>query len=72
MKETEAEAALMSVDELSRIIGQPETVVLDVRSEKAYNASSEKIKGAKRENPSKVLAWYKNYPQEKTIVTYCA
>ena len=72
MKTTEAEAALMSVDELSRIIDQPETVIIDVRSEKSFNASSEKIKGARREDPNKVMAWAKNYPQNKTIVAYCA
>ncbi|MBW2617461.1 MAG: hypothetical protein JRC92_01120 [Deltaproteobacteria bacterium] len=72
MKTAETEAALMSVAELSRIIDQPETVIIDVRSEKTFNASSEKIKGAKREDPHKVMAWYKKYLQEKIIVTYCA
>lgn len=72
MKTTEAEAALMSVDELSRIIDQPETVVIDVRSEKDFSTASEKIKGANREDPHKVMAWHKNYPLEKTIVVYCA
>ena len=72
MKTAETQAALMSGEELSRIIDDPETVVIDARSEKTFNASTEKIKGAKREDPNRVMAWSKDYPQEKTIVIYCA
>ena len=47
-------------------------VIIDVRSDHDWQDSNTKIKGAVRENPSKLDSWINNYPKDKTIVLYCA
>lgn len=58
--------------ELETRLGQADIIVLDVRRDSDWNSSSEKIKGAARENPAHFRNWADKYPRDKTIVLYCA
>lgn len=64
------EVARKTTEELKGMLGQPNVVVLDVRTEYDWNSSGEKIKGAVRENPKEVESWAGRYPKDKTMVLY--
>jgi len=57
---------------LKGMLGAPDVIVLDVRSEKAWNASDAKIQGAIREIPAEVASWSEKYSKDQTLVLYCA
>jgi hypothetical protein len=67
-----AEAARMDKNELKAGLGNPEVVIIDVRSYTDWFFSGDKIPGAIRENYKDFDGWYAKYPKEKTIVLYCA
>lgn len=59
-------------EELEGMLGDPDVAVIDLRSEKAWNASDAKIKGAIREVPAEVASWSEKYSKDQTLVLYCA
>jgi rhodanese-related sulfurtransferase len=61
-----------SVEGLSAILNDQAFVIVDVRSDRDWNASDEKIKGAVRGDPFKIDSWADSLPKDKTIVLYCA
>lgn len=62
----------MTKEELEEVLGEADVVVLDVRSEKAWDASDKKIQGAVREVPSEMARWAGKYSKDHTLVLYCA
>jgi rhodanese-related sulfurtransferase len=62
----------MTVEELKGLLDNPEVVIIDVRTDRDWDNSTQKIKGAGREDPQKIETWAKKYPPGKTIVLYCA
>jgi len=54
------------------LLGNPEVIFIDVRAPKDWNSSGSKIKGAVREDPSNISGWADKYPEEKTLLFYCA
>jgi hypothetical protein len=62
----------MTKEQLKAQLGNSDFVIIDVRSDHDWQDSNTKIKGAVRENPSKLDSWVNNYPKDKTIVLYCA
>ena len=66
-----AEVPRMTTEELKGIMGNPDVVIVDSRSDSDWKQSDEKIKGAVRENPQKV-DWIDKYSKDKTLVFYCA
>jgi len=67
-----AEAPRMEKDDLKNLLGNPEVMVIDVRSYTDWLLSGEKIQGAVRENYRDFEGWGAKYPKDKTIVLYCA
>lgn len=67
-----AEAARMDKDDLKARLGDPNVVILDVRSHTDWFFSGDQIRGALRENYRDFEGWYAKYPKDKTIVLYCA
>jgi hypothetical protein len=60
-------------EEMKSMLGNPEVIILDVRAERDWEGSKEKIQGAVREDPSKqTKSWAEKYSQEKTLILYCA
>ena len=64
--------ARKSVNELKKEIGNPDTVIIDVRRQKNWWSSTNKILTAAREDPAKVSQWYTTYPKDKIFVFYCS
>jgi hypothetical protein len=62
----------MTKEELKGHLGDPNVIILDVRTEKDWKESDIMIKGAIREDPTKVDTWLGNYAKDKTFVLYCA
>jgi len=65
------EVPRMSKDELKNRLGDPSLVIIDVRIERSYEASEQKIQGAVHEEPADVAAWSRRYDPKKTLVLYC-
>jgi hypothetical protein len=61
----------MTREQLKAQFGNSDFVIIDVRSAHDWEESNTKIKGATRENPSRLDSWVNNYPKDKTIVLYC-
>jgi hypothetical protein len=66
------EVPRMSKEELRAMLGNPDLVIIDVRSGKDWEASQSKIKGAVREEPWQAKSWADKYDKDKTYVLYCA
>lgn len=59
-------------EELRPRLGDPQVVIVDVRTGRDWSRSDRKISGAVREEPGDDGEWVKRYPKERTIVLYCA
>ena len=59
-------------EQLKDMLGDPNLVIIDVRTGPDWRASDTKIKGAIREKPHKVDQWAGKFDKEKTYVLYCA
>lgn len=66
------EAPRMTKEELRGMMGKPEVIIIDVRSQSDWDGSKEMIQGAVREDYRKIKEWAGKYPKDKTIVFYCA
>lgn len=62
----------MSIEQLQGMLGNPDVVVLDVRTAKDWDSGKTKITGALRMNPGDVETWAKDLDTSKTYVLYCA
>jgi len=60
----------MSVAEVKQLLGNPDVVIIDVRTTKSWWSSTTKISGAVREDPSKVSEWLEKYSKTKTLIFY--
>jgi rhodanese-related sulfurtransferase len=65
------EVTRISKEELRTMLENPEVIILDVRAQSDWQASRAKIKGAVREDPSKLASWMGKYPKNKVLVFYC-
>jgi rhodanese-related sulfurtransferase len=66
------EVSKMSKEELHKMLGKPDVIIVDVRSGTDWKASTMKIKGAVREEVDSVDSWINKYPKDQTLVFYCA
>ncbi len=57
-------------EQLNAQLGNPDLVILDVRSPHDWEESNIMIKGAVREDPHKLGSWIDKYPKDKTFVLY--
>jgi rhodanese-related sulfurtransferase len=67
-----ADAPRIEKEKLKEMLGKPELILIDLRAGADWKASTQKIKGAVREDPGQVDTWMKKYPKDKTLVFYCA
>ncbi len=65
-------APRMTKEEFKPLIGNPDVVLIDVRSMGDWNKETLMIKGAVREDPTNVASWMDKYPKDKTLVFYCS
>ena len=66
------DAPRISKDELKAKLGSPDLILIDVRTRKDWDMSSEKIAGALRMDPEAFDDWSGTLAKEKEIVLYCA
>jgi predicted sulfurtransferase len=66
------DAHMMTKEQLLPMLGKPDVIIIDVRTNYDWDKSKVKIKGAVREEGMKFGSWMKKYPKDKTIVLYCA
>lgn len=64
--------ATMTTDELQAKLGNPDVVIVDVRTGKDWKASESKIKGAVRVEAGAIETLATKYSKDKTLVLYCA
>jgi len=67
-----ADAPRVTKDELKGLFGNPDLILLDVRSGSDWKNSDSKIQGAIREEPDQIKSWVQKYSKDKIIVLYCA
>ena len=67
-----ADIARMTKEELKAMLDNPRVVVVDVRTNPEWNMSKVKIKGAVREDPTRVKSSIEKYSPDKTFVFYCS
>jgi rhodanese-related sulfurtransferase len=62
----------ISTEQLKDILGNPDLILLDVRTEKEWGESDRKIVGAVRVDPDDVSSWAGEYTEDQKIILYCA
>jgi rhodanese-related sulfurtransferase len=60
----------ISKEDLQEMLGRPDVVIVDVRTDSDWKESPVKVKGAVREEPDKVDSWIEKYPKDKILVLY--
>ena len=65
-----ADAPRMTKEELKALLGQPDLIIIDVRTGSDWTASDLKIMGSVREDPYAIAPWTNKYPKDKTLVLY--
>jgi len=60
----------ISIEDLQEMLGRPDVVIVDVRTDSDWKESPVKVKGAVREEPDKVDSWIEKYPKDKILVLY--
>jgi rhodanese-related sulfurtransferase len=66
------DAHVMTKEKLRPMLGKPDVIIIDVRTNYDWDNSKVKIPGAVREEGMKFSSWMSKYPKDKTIVLYCA
>ena len=62
----------ISVHQAKKLMGSPDTIVIDVRKYRNWWRSSKKIPTAVREDPSKVDQWIEKFGKNQTLIFYCS
>ena len=66
------DVGMITKEQLLPLLGKPDVIVIDVRTNYDWDKSKVKIPGAVREEGMKFASWMNKYPKDKTIVLYCA
>lgn len=65
-----ADSLRVDQDTVKSWLGDPQVLIIDVRTRKSWEQSEKKIKGAVRQDPKKVENWAASLPTDKKIVLY--
>ena len=65
------ENSLSALELRSRLEDDKAPIVIDVRRQAAFTASTDMLRGALRRDPEQVDAWAKSLPQAESVVVYC-
>ena len=68
---TSVEVPRITVEQVKQMANQPDVVIIDVRSSKAWWRSAAKIARAVREEPGAEQQWASKYAKDKTLIFYC-
>lgn len=67
----EENARRVTKEELIAMLGTSDVVLVDVRTQRAWDASDAKIRGAIRWRPDVHTTWSREYSKDQTLVLYC-
>ncbi len=67
---TASDVPRMTKEQLRAQMGNPDLVIIDVRSAHDWEDSKIKIMGSIREVPKEAGSWINKYPKNKTLVFY--
>lgn len=70
--EASSQVPRMNKEDLRANLGDPDLMLIDVRTGKSWASSQRKIEGAVRENPDELITWSKKYPKSSKVVLYCS
>jgi len=62
----------LTKEQLRSMLGKPDVIIIDVRTNYDWDNSKVKIPGAVKEEGMKFASWMNKYPKDKTIILYCA
>lgn len=62
----------LTKEQLRSMLGKPDVIIIDVRTNYDWDQSKVKIPGAVKEEGMKFASWMNKYPKDKTLVLYCA
>ena len=65
------EVPRITKEELKKNLCTSELIVLDVRTARSWDKSTQKIKCSKRVDPDNISSWAGTLPKDKEIVLYC-
>jgi hypothetical protein len=66
------EVPRISIELTKQMLTNPEVVIIDVRTAKAWWRSPSKIENAVREELGSLERWADKYPKNKTLIFYCS
>ena len=62
----------LTKEQLRSMLGKPDVIIIDVRTNYDWDQSKVKIPGAVKEEGMKFASWMNKYPKDKTLILYCA
>jgi hypothetical protein len=62
----------ITTEELQKKVCSSDLILLDVRTVRSWDKSTQKIKCAKRVDPDNISSWAGTLPKDREIVLYCA
>jgi hypothetical protein len=62
----------ISIEEAKELLGNPNVIVIDVRTTKNWWRSAAKIVSAVREEAGSVAQWTAKYTKDQTLIFYCS
>ena len=65
------EVPRISIERTKQMLSNPDVVIIDVRTAKAWWRSTIKIKNAVREESGSLESLAEEYPKNKTLIFYC-
>ena len=66
------EVVKISPEQLQAMLSDPDLLIIDLRTPRDWQQSTEKIPGAVRHDPQAVESWAQDLDTRKRVVTYCA
>jgi rhodanese-related sulfurtransferase len=70
-KQMTSKVERITTEEAKDLLDDSDTILIDVRLDRNWQQSDQKIKGAVREDPmTEEASWAKKYPRDKNIVLY--
>jgi 3-mercaptopyruvate sulfurtransferase SseA len=66
----EQKVKYVNAETLKGMLGDPQVMIIDVRTPKDWADSDRKIKGAVRQVPDRAATWGKALPQDKKVILY--
>ena len=68
----DTQVPMISVEQLDKMLGRSDVMIVDVRAPAVWASSNIKIAGAVRRDPEHIDAWVRKLPKQKDIVLYCS